>query len=682
MTKKIKKILIANRGEIACRVIKTARKMGIATVAVYSDADRKALHVRMADEAVHIGPSPAIESYLVIDKIITAAKETGADAVHPGYGFLSENPGFVRACEKAKITFIGPSAESMEAMGLKDAAKTLMDDAGVPITPGYHGKDQDPKLLKAKAGMIGYPVLIKAIAGGGGKGMRKVDAEADFDAMLISCQREAKSSFDNDEVLIEKYIQSPRHIEVQVFGDTHGNVVHMFERDCSLQRRHQKVIEEAPAPGMTDAVRKAMTDAAIKAAKAVDYVGAGTVEFIVDGSGNLRKDGFWFMEMNTRLQVEHPVTEMITGLDLVGLQIRVAQGEKLPKQKDIKMEGHAVEARLYAEDPANDFLPSIGYLSRATNFKNWKSNDGYHRIDTGVEGGDRITPFYDPMIAKVIGYAETRDEAIRECDVGITTSLVDGIISNDQFLVNCLNHPDFENGLVSTGFIEKHQDYLIWPELIKLDEIFALAGAEYFSSEQENPVSFFKPSRNSATATPFDDYEGWRKNLDDIKKVWFIRDGASVEVEYESSDENSITLLVNGTSFQVHDGKNFDMEMTLNNLLQYRKHWRFRIETDGISIWHEAAYVFVPFFHAVDAASASSANTLTAPMPGKIIAVNAKTGDAVKAGDPLIIMEAMKMEMTLEAPRDGIVAEVTATADALVTDGEMLLSLEEIEKDK
>ena len=682
MTKKITKILIANRGEIACRVIKTARKMDIATVAVYSDADRKALHVRMADEAVHIGPSPAIESYLVIDKIIAAAKETGADAVHPGYGFLSENPSFVRACEKAKITFIGPSAESMEAMGLKDAAKTLMDDAGVPITPGYHGKDQDPKLLKAKAGMIGYPVLIKAIAGGGGKGMRKVDAEADFDAMLVSCQREAKSSFDNDEVLIEKYIQSPRHIEVQVFGDTHGNVVHMFERDCSLQRRHQKVIEEAPAPGMTDEVRKAMTDAAVKAAQAVDYVGAGTVEFIVDGSGKLRKDGFWFMEMNTRLQVEHPVTEMITGLDLVELQIRVARGEKLPKQKDIKMEGHAVEARLYAEDPANDFLPSIGYLSEGTNFKNFKSSDGHHRIDAGVEAGDRITPFYDPMIAKVIGYSENRDTAIQECTVGITSSLVGGIINNDQFLVNCLDHPDFEQGLVSTGFIEKHQNYLIWPELIKLDEIFALAGAEYFSSEQDNPVNFFKPSRNSATATPFDDYEGWRNNLEEVKKVWFIRDGESVEVEYESSNENSITLLVNGAPFQVYDGKNFDMEMTLNNLVQHRKHWRFRIETDGVSIEREAAYVFVPFFHAVDTASASSANALTAPMPGKIIAVNAKAGDSVKAGDPLIIMEAMKMEMTLDAPRDGVVAEVSAAVDALVSDGEMLLALEEIEKDR
>ena len=676
---KIKKILIANRGEIACRVIKTARKMGIATVAVYSDADRKALHVRMADEAVHIGPSPAIESYLVIEKIIAAAIESGVDAIHPGYGFLSENPDFVRACEKAGITFIGPSAESMEAMGLKDAAKKLMDAAGVPITPGYHGEDQSPKLLKAKAGMIGYPVLIKAVAGGGGKGMRKVEAEADFDAALASCQREAKSSFGNADVLIEKYIQSPRHIEVQVFGDTHGNVVHMFERDCSLQRRHQKVIEEAPAPGMTDAVRKAMTDAAVQAAKAVNYVGAGTVEFIVDGSGKLRTDGFWFMEMNTRLQVEHPVTEMITGLDLVELQIRVAQGEKLPKQDDIKMEGHAVEARLYAEDPANDFLPSIGYLSDETNFKNWKSSDGFHRIDTGVEAGDRITPFYDPMIAKVIGFGANRDDAISECNVGITSSLVGGIISNDQFLVNCLNHSDFESGNISTGFIDQHQEFLIWPELIKLDEIFALAGAEYFSSEQDNPVSFFKPSRQSATPTPFDDYEGWRNNLEETKRVWFIRGQESVEVEYVASDRNSITLLVNGTPIQVYDNTNYDMELTLTNLLKYRGHWNFHIETEGISVLYEAAHVFVPFFHAVDAALLSAGNALTAPMPGKIIAVKAKAGDSVKAGDPLIIMEAMKMEMTLEAPRDGVVAEVSAKVDALVADGEMLLALEEIE---
>ena len=364
---KISKILIANRGEIACRVIKTARKMGIRTVAVYSDADAKALHVRMADEAVHIGPSPAAESYLVIDKIIEACKKTGADAVHPGYGFLSENPDFARRLKKEKITFIGPAAESMEAMGLKDAAKDLMIKAGVPVTPGYQGDNQDPEFLKKQAGEIGYPVLIKAVAGGGGKGMRKVDNAEDFIDALASCQREAKSSFGNDIVLIEKYITSPRHIEVQVFGDTHGNVVHMFERDCSLQRRHQKVIEEAPAPGMTDKVRTAMTTAAVNAAKAVNYVGAGTVEFIVDGSGALREEGFWFMEMNTRLQVEHPVTEMITGLDLVELQIRVAQGEKLPPQKDIAMNGHAVEARLYAEDPANDFPAECGTIEYSEN---------------------------------------------------------------------------------------------------------------------------------------------------------------------------------------------------------------------------------------------------------------------------------------------------------------------------
>ena len=680
MTKKIKKILIANRGEIACRVIKTARKMGIATVAVYSDADRKALHKRMADEAVHIGPSPAVESYLVIEKIIAAAKKTGADAVHPGYGFLSENPDFVRACEKAKITFIGPSAEAMEAMGLKDAAKKLMDEADVPITPGYHGKDQSPKLLKAKAGMIGYPVLIKAVAGGGGKGMRKVEAEADFDAALVSCKREAASSFGNDDVLIEKYIQSPRHIEVQVFGDTHGNVVHMFERDCSLQRRHQKVIEEAPAPGMTDSVRKAMTDAAINAAKAVNYVGAGTVEFIVDGSGKLRTDGFWFMEMNTRLQVEHPVTEEITGLDLVELQIRVAQGEKLPKQTDIKMSGHAIEARLYAEDPANDFLPSIGRLSTEANFSDFKSSDGHHRIDTGVEGGDRITPFYDPMIAKIIGYGENRETAIDECEVGIITSLIDGIASNDQFLINCLSHPEFKIGHVSTGFIETHSEMLIWPNLLDLDETYALAGAQYFSAEQDSPVSFFKPSRNTATPTPFDDYEGWRTNLEEVKKVWFLRGQESVEVEYESSDKNSITLLVNGRSIQVLDETDDNVGLDHRALLKYRNSWGFQIDNEGISIQKDATFVFVPFYSSVGAATSASSGAITAPMPGKIIALNVAVGDKVTEGDALVVMEAMKMEQTLTAPRDGIITEIGAGVGELVTDGAILVSLEEEKK--
>ncbi len=682
MKKQIKKILIANRGEIACRVMKTARKMGIATVAVYSDADRKALHVRLADESVHIGPSPALESYLVIEKIIAAAKETGADAVHPGYGFLSENPNFVRTCEKAGLIFIGPSAEAMEAMGLKDAAKKLMDEAGVPITPGYHGKDQSPKLLKAKVGMIGYPVLIKAVAGGGGKGMRKVEADADFDAALASCKREAASSFGNEDVLIEKYIQSPRHIEVQVFGDSHGNVVHMFERDCSLQRRHQKVIEEAPAPGMTDSVRKAMTDAAIKAAKAVDYVGAGTVEFIVDGSGKLRTDGFWFMEMNTRLQVEHPVTEMITGLDLVEWQIRVAQGKKLPAQDAIKMEGHAVEARIYAEDPANDFLPSIGRLSTETNFSNFKSSDGHHRVDTGVEGGDRITPFYDPMIAKVIGYGENRETAIEECEVGIITSGIDGIVSNDQFLINCLSHPDFESGHVSTGFIGTHSAMLIWPNLLDLDETYALAGAQYFSAEQDNHVSFFKPSRNTSTPTPFDDYEGWRTNLEEVKKVWFLRAQNSVEVEYETSDMNSITLLVNGRSIQVLDETDDSVGLDHKTLLKHRNSWGFQIDNKGISIQKEATFVFIPFFSSVGATSSTSGNTITAPMPGKIIALNIAVGDKVSEGDPLVVMEAMKMEQTLTAPRDGIIAEIGASLGELVTDGAVLVRLEEKEEKK
>src|SRR5690349_3801223 len=402
-----KKILIANRGEIACRVMRTAREMRIATVAVYSDADAKALHVREADEAVHIGPSPAAESYLIGDKIIAAAKATGADAIHPGYGFLSENADFARAVAAAGIVWVGPKPESIEAMGLKDAAKKLMRAAGVPVTPGYEGEDQSASRLKAEADAIGYPVLIKAVAGGGGKGMRKVDAPEDFEAALASCRREASASFSNDEVLLEKWITSPRHIEVQVFGDSHGNVVHLFERDCSLQRRHQKVIEEAPAPGMDEDTRAAICAAAVRAAQAVDYEGAGTIEFIADASEGLRADRIFFMEMNTRLQVEHPVTEEITGVDLVEWQLRVANGEPLPlKQEDLSINGHAIEARLYAEDPAKGFLPSVGKLDH---FDLGEAG----RIETGVEEGDAISPFYDPMIAKLISTGADRDAAFQ-----------------------------------------------------------------------------------------------------------------------------------------------------------------------------------------------------------------------------------------------------------------------------
>ena len=669
MPKKIKKILIANRGEIACRVIKTARKMGISTVAVYSDADRKALHVRMADEAVHIGPSPAIESYLVIDKIIAAATETGADAIHPGYGFLSETRLLCELAKKAKIIFIGPSAESMEAMGLKDAAKKIMDEAGVPITPGYHGKDQDAKLLKTKSGEIGYPVLIKAVAGGGGKGMRKVEAEKDFGAMLASCQREAKSSFDNDDVLIEKYIQSPRHIEVQVFGDTHGNVVHMFERDCSLQRRHQKVIEEAPAPGMTDEVRKAMTDAAVKAAKAVDYVGAGTVEFIVDGSGTLRTDGFWFMEMNTRLQVEHPVTEMITGLDLVELQIRVAQSEKLPKQKDIKIQGHAVEARLYAEDPANDFLPTGGKINLLKARGERRRRDRGFRVDTGYTSGDFFPLSYDPMIAKVIGFGPDRTVAIDKTIDGLEDIEIYPIKTNMAFLENCLDEPDFVDGKVSTGFIPENLTDLIPFDTSNDLRAYALAALRLESDAYDN------------VKTPFDNPSGYRFNLPKKAVHLFEKDGDVIEAEILDSLTNSAKVRVQDQTFyfEFPTPENY---VLIEEVLNDYNSWNFKVKHNFISMKYGASITQLKRHLPTGESLLNSSNALTAPMPGKIIAVNAKAGDAVKAGDPLIIMEAMKMEMTLEAPRDGIVAEVNAAVDALVTDGEMLLALEKIENEK
>ena len=673
---KIKKILIANRGEIACRVIKTARKMGIATVAVYSDADRKALHVRMADEAVHIGPSPAVESYLVIEKIIAAAKETSADAIHPGYGFLSENPDFVRACEKANVTFIGPSAESMEAMGLKDAAKKLMDAAGVPITPGYHGEDQSPKPLKAKAGMIGYPVLIKAVAGGGGKGMRKVEAEADFDAALASCQREAKSSFGNADVLIEKYIQSPRHIEVQVFGDTHGNVVHMFERDCSLQRRHQKVIEEAPAPGMTDTVRKAMTDAAVQAAKAVNYVGAGTVEFIVDGSGKLRTDGFWFMEMNTRLQVEHPVTEMITGLDLVELQIRVAQGEKLPKQAEIKMEGHAVEARLYAEDPANDFLPSIGRILRL-------GLEGYpdgvtERIDTGVATNDRISIFYDPMIAKYIIHAKDRDTAIHELGENLEWALIEGVVTNIGFLVRLLTLKEFRKGTPTTHLIPKYTDYLINNpnEITNLGYANAAASILLKKTRAIRRLARF----GNSWMSPFNETQAFRLNQKNRTQIIFEHNNEPLTVNVTPLKEQW-ECEINGSIYTIYNDDIEDKDDSLKSL-QYIGAWNSNITETDVILTRKGKRLVVPIFNPAKELLSGGGNALTAPMPGKIIAVKARAGDSVKAGDSLIIMEAMKMEMTLEAPRDGVVAEVSAEVDALVADGEMLLSLEEIEKEK
>jgi 3-methylcrotonyl-CoA carboxylase alpha subunit len=447
-----KKILIANRGEIACRVVRTARRMGIATVAVYSEADANARHVRLADEAVPIGPAAARESYLVIDRIIEAARSSGALAIHPGYGFLSENEAFAEACERAGLVFIGPSVAAIRAMGSKSAAKALMEKAGVPLTPGYHGDDQDPAHLKVEADRIGYPVLIKASAGGGGKGMRRVDRADDFDAALVSCKREAKSSFGDDQVLVEKYVLKPRHIEIQVFGDTHGNVVHLFERDCSVQRRHQKVLEEAPAPGMTESRRAAMGEAAVEAAKAVGYVGAGTVEFIANQDGS-----FYFMEMNTRLQVEHPVTEMITGLDLVEWQLRVADGQPLPLRQDqLTIAGHALEARIYAEDPDKGFLPSTGRLLHLAS----PQESEHVRVDTGVDEGDSITPFYDPMIAKLIVWGHDRRAALATMHRALAQYRIVGVANNVAFLDRLVGTRSFADADLDTGLIEREHAVL------------------------------------------------------------------------------------------------------------------------------------------------------------------------------------------------------------------------------
>jgi len=657
----IKKLLIANRGEIARRVMRTARRMGIAPVAVYSDADADALHVRDADEAVRLGPAPAKDSYLRADLILKAAKQTGADAIHPGYGFLSENASFARACGEAGVIFVGPSPESIEAMGLKDRAKALMEAAGVPVTPGYHGKDQDPHHLAREALRIGYPVLIKAVAGGGGKGMRKVDAPEGFLAALDSCKREAASSFGDDRVLIEKFITSPRHIEVQVFGDARGRVVHFFERDCSLQRRHQKVIEEAPAPGMTPNVRAAMCSAAVQAAKAVDYVGAGTVEFIVDGSGPLREDGFYFMEMNTRLQVEHPVTEEVTGHDLVELQLRVASGGSVPDQDQIALCGCAMEARLYAEDPATGFLPSIGALERLS------LPVEAVRVDTGVEQGGEVSLHYDPMIAKLISRGATREDAIDALITALDTPLVvHPVKTNAGFLRRCLDHADFRGGAVDTRFIDDRVDVLAPAGPSALSQtIAALAFAE------GGPLSA------QAASDPWAANDGFRVNGEPVIETGLDIDGK----------RTSTRLRFDGRTVSMQIGA----ETVALNAAQYDPAGGVSAHVDGRPI----KAVFEPRGRAVlvsvqgetqllgrynPAAAAEGlegVGAVKAPMPGKVLAVPVSTGDAVTKGQTLAVLEAMKMEHALTAPRDGVVEAVTVEAGDQVGDGDVLVTLVE-----
>ncbi|CAH0496946.1 acetyl/propionyl/methylcrotonyl-CoA carboxylase subunit alpha [Novosphingobium sp. CECT 9465] len=606
----IESLLIANRGEIACRVIRTARAMGIRTVAVYSDTDRNALHVRSADKAVHIGPSPARESYLCGGRIIAAALATGAEAIHPGYGFLSENAEFAQAVIDAGLVWVGPKPASITAMGLKDAAKARMIAAGVPVTPGYLGEDQSPERLQAEADAIGYPVLIKAVAGGGGKGMRRVESSADFAESLASCRREAASSFGETRVLIEKYILSPRHIEVQVFGDAYGNVVHLFERDCSLQRRHQKVIEEAPAPGMDAATREAVCSAAVRAAKAVDYEGAGTIEFIADGSEGLRADRIWFMEMNTRLQVEHPVTEQITGVDLVEWQLRVASGEALPKRQDeLSINGWAMEARLYAEDPAKGFLPSVGRLE----LLNFGYEPDWLRIETGVRQGDEISTFYDPMIAKLVTHGQTRNEARERLRAALDELGVWPVKTNAAFLYKLADFANFAFGQVDTGVIERNVDELCSPPTPPRDTLSWWAEA-------------ITPS------LPDKELRGFRLNAPPKQRGWFLHDNEPVEIPLPFPSIDRI---------KHHDGSVF---VTSEGRTSCLSKWR----VDGFGLL------------------SASDGAILSPMPGKVISVDVAAGQSVAKGQKLLVLEAMKMEHALIAPFDGVVAELNAVAGAQV----------------
>ncbi|MTI16061.1 acetyl/propionyl/methylcrotonyl-CoA carboxylase subunit alpha [Rhodobacteraceae bacterium RKSG542] len=656
------KILIANRGEIACRIIRSARASGIKTIAVYSDADAGALHVEMADEAYNIGPAPVAESYLKIDRIVEVALQSGAEAIHPGYGFLSENPEFVEAITAAGLTFIGPPASAIRAMGLKDAAKKLMESSGVPVVPGYHGENQDAAFLKEQADQIGYPVLIKARAGGGGKGMRRVDEPASFLAALEGAQREGASSFGDDAVLIEKYISSPRHIEVQVFADSHGNAVHLFERDCSLQRRHQKVIEEAPAPGMSEEMRAAMGDAAVKAALAVGYQGAGTVEFIVDGSDGLRPDRFWFMEMNTRLQVEHPVTEAITGEDLVSWQFSVASSKPLPKRQDeLTIKGHSFEARVYAEDAEAGFLPATGTLSKLKLPKN------FARVDTGVRAGDTITPFYDPMIAKVIVHAEDREQALIKLTTALEKSYAAGTITNIPFLHRLVQQPDFVAGNMDTLLIDREIDSLCAPTPPS-SMVIAIAALVDLGFARKAPAS----------TDPWDTLANWRSwdEARQFSKLAFK--GVATTAAVSSKDNNTVTVTLpeEELTMQIIKADETALKVLANGKTSI---WRYVEDAGAITVYAAGQNWRIEKNDPLRSEEEGSAagNAIFAPMPGQVRAINCAVGDEVAEGDTLIITEAMKMEHSLTAPRSGVVSELLATIGDQIEEGALLLSLEE-----
>ena len=668
------KILIANRGEIACRVAATARRLGIKSVAVYSDADANARHVAACDEAVRIGEAAPRDSYLRWNRIIEAAEATGAQAIHPGYGFLSENEDFAQACADAGIAFIGPPPSAIRAMGLKAESKQLMEQAGVRLVPGYHGADQDPSLLRREADRIGYPVLIKASAGGGGKGMRVVSAGHEFDAALASCKREAINSFGDDSVLIERYVQSPRHIEIQVFFDSYGNGVYLFERDCSVQRRHQKVLEEAPAPGMTPELRYQMGEAAVAAARAVNYVGAGTVEFICEQDGQ-----FYFMEMNTRLQVEHPVTEAITGHDLVEWQLRVAAGQPLPAtQADLWIHGHAIEARICAENPEANFLPATGTLSvlqwpAHVNFRRTEAGSNEPaavRVDTGVDAGDAITPYYDSMIAKLIVWGQDREQALARLDAALAGTHVVGVVNNVAFLRRVAKTASFSQARLDTALIERERDALFGRAGLPLDVVAAGIAARAIALQQQ-----------SVGADPWSRRDGWRMYGTSVRRFDLEWQGQSLEVLLTSQHGGGALLKAGDVevafaSRALGDNR-YDVVLGAGSDTR-----RFALTVyqvgEQVSVFaaqgSAQATVVDTLAHAGE--GHKEAGRLTAPMPGKVIAYLVKAGDAIKTGQPLAVLEAMKMEHTIAAPRDGTVAELLFAPGDQVSEGGELLTLE------
>ncbi|MEH6589880.1 MAG: acetyl/propionyl/methylcrotonyl-CoA carboxylase subunit alpha [Halioglobus sp.] len=663
------KILIANRGEIACRVIRSARLMGIRTVAVYSDADRDALHVSMADEAVYIGASPARESYLRYERVIAAAKQTGAQAIHPGYGFLSENPDFCAACTDNNIVFIGPPVAAIKAMGSKSAAKNIMGKAGVPLVPGYHGDDQDPEVLRSAAQDMGYPVLLKAVAGGGGKGMRQVWQASEFDEALAAAKREAMNGFGNDDMLVEKYLTQPRHVEIQVFCDNHGNAVYLFERDCSVQRRHQKVIEEAPAPGMTQALREAMGNAAIRSAQAINYQGAGTVEFLLDSDGS-----FYFMEMNTRLQVEHPVTEMITGQDLVEWQLRVAAGEPLPlRQEELKLTGHAFEARIYAEDPANDFLPVTGTLS----FLQPPQTSTHVRVDTGVLAGDDVSVYYDPMIAKLIVWDENRDKALQRLTRALKEYRIGGMTTNVDFLYNLANSTPFREADLDTGFIEKHHDAIFHDSNSDLESELPLA-ALYLVLRQQQQAQEARSQSHDANS-PWFDASAWRLNEPHVHTLEIEIHGQCYPITIEQVGKGQGTrYLINANNKTTQVQGSLQGNELSGNLDGYLLSASVA-EHDGIfSLYTQDSAITFRLIEADlgDDTDTGAGDGLTAPMNGTMVTLLVEAGAAVTADTALLVMEAMKMEHTIRAPADGKVVEFYYQAGDLVDGGTELLSFE------